>query len=757
LDNQPNRPDDVNPPEEPALTFAEWLKANAITLVIVAVVVVLLLRNFDTEGLWAVAKAAVGLGFIIFIHELGHFLVAKWCDVHVTTFSIGFGPALPGCSFQWGETTYKLALFPLGGYVQMVGQVDGSEEADETDTDPRSYRNKTVGQRMAIISAGVVMNVILAFICFCLVYQVHGKEQAACIIGQVDSGSPAWKKGIPSGAVVFQIGSVKDPFWDDLLLEVVTSSWNQKLPVVYGVPGKDKQTVEIEPRVDRESKRPGGRPVIGVAEARSARLASGRELRKIYAHPVWFNSPADKADPPFEFDDEIVGTTDPEHSDRLKELPEDPREPGTGRRDSFEMLRRMQLLAGKPMVFQVRREGNAKPVEITVGGTFYHTLGARMQMGQVTAVREGSPAAKAGIKPHDLDNNVKGDIIEEVMVRGSDGKALVFKNDTLDPLRLPDQLRAWAATASGDKQVTLRVRRFNVANPLNREEAKQENLTLTWDDTWRFDREEPIDLTSPLAIPELGLAYRVQTTVAGTVGGPLQPNDVIKRVKFHYLDYAKKGEDGRPTESKAGSWIPLEADQWAWAFQGLQIQEVKKITLEVERRGETVVLEEVEARPDESWPREGREMRGLILGRNLRLQKADSLIGAIGLGLKDTWRKILEVYAQLRSLASGRIAVTNMVGPIGIAQVAYQFAGFDFWRFVSFLGMISINLAVVNFLPIPVLDGGHMVFLIYEKLRGKPASEGVRVGATYVGLLMLVSLMLFVIGLDIFRNLGWLG
>src|SRR5205807_1024920 len=149
-----NRPDDVDPPgppEEPALSFGEWLKANAFVLVTVAIVVVILLRNFDTEGLWSVAKAALGLGFIIFIHELGHFLVAKWCDVHVTTFSIGFGPALPGCSFKWGETTYKLALFPLGGYVQMVGQVDGSEETDDNDTDPRSYRNKTVGQRMAII------------------------------------------------------------------------------------------------------------------------------------------------------------------------------------------------------------------------------------------------------------------------------------------------------------------------------------------------------------------------------------------------------------------------------------------------------------------------------------------------------------------------------------------------------------------------------------------------------------------------------
>ena len=92
-----------------------------------------------------VAKVVLGLGFVIFIHELGHFLAAKWCDVHVQTFSIGFGPALPGCSFQRGETTYKIAVLPLGGYVNMVGE---GAEADEDEDYPRSFKNKTVGQRM---------------------------------------------------------------------------------------------------------------------------------------------------------------------------------------------------------------------------------------------------------------------------------------------------------------------------------------------------------------------------------------------------------------------------------------------------------------------------------------------------------------------------------------------------------------------------------------------------------------------------------
>src|SRR5262249_48126189 len=160
-----------------------WLRANRFTLVVVVILAVLVYRfvGFDLDNLWSLVKMAVGLGFVIFVHELGHFLVAKWCDVHVTTFSIGFGPALPGWMFKWGETTYMLALFPLGGYVQMVGQVDGDESDDpDTKEDPRSYKNKTVWQRMAIISAGVVMNVILAFIAFIIVY-THGVERPSAV------------------------------------------------------------------------------------------------------------------------------------------------------------------------------------------------------------------------------------------------------------------------------------------------------------------------------------------------------------------------------------------------------------------------------------------------------------------------------------------------------------------------------------------------------------------------------------------------
>src|SRR5262249_10191090 len=218
------------PAAEPEPTLGQWLARNGPSLVVVAALLVFLYIKFENLDYWALLKMALGLGLVIFIHELGHFLVAKWCDVHVTTFSIGFGPALPGCSYQWGETTYKLSLIPLGGYVQMVGQVDGDEGSDGSEDDPRSYRNKSVSQRMAIISAGVIMNVILAILCFIGVYQGPGKDRPAAVIGAVDSDAPAFKLGMRSGDEVLRIGTTEKPTFEELMIRVMSSQVDEKLP-----------------------------------------------------------------------------------------------------------------------------------------------------------------------------------------------------------------------------------------------------------------------------------------------------------------------------------------------------------------------------------------------------------------------------------------------------------------------------------------------------------------------------------------------
>jgi regulator of sigma E protease len=808
-ESNPGQPE-VRPPEgaaepdaaAPEPTMGEWLRANGLTLILLGALFVFLYIKFDTEGLWAIAKAAIGLGLVIFVHELGHFLVAKWCDVHVTVFSIGFGPAIPGCRFQWGETTYKLALFPLGGYVQMVGQVDGDESSDDEGVnDPRSYRNKTVGQRMAIISAGVIMNVILAVICFVVVFQGPGKDQKAGVVGATDPGSPAWTKGIPAEATLLRIGSAENPYFEDLKIEVMGTDGGESLRVVYRDPriGKDTE-VYVEPR-----KLPTDpTPVLGILPASSTQLAVKRFTDRGLSRPVLWRSAAARAEPPLEFGDRIVATTDPKDL-QVRELPPDTRPRGPNGKhdlkDYAEFARRMRLLAGREVTLRVERtdaEGNVKPVDIKIPPAYHVTLGARMEMGQITAVRGGPDAARdRGIQlPVVKDHggqpySFEGDVIELVEVKQPDGRLLRFANEPtkdldplatppallgapllpplagvgslarafvetrpLDPTRLPDQLLGWAREMAEKKprekrQVRLRVRRHNHDDV---KEKRTVDLRLDWDDKWQDNAEIPVSLDSPLSIPGLGLAYKIKPRVAAVDGlaGPdgLRADDVIKKYRFSQV-INDKGETDK------GSWVELKPgkeerpnEQWAKVFLLMQERpHMTEMDLVVERDGQTRELT-LKPRPVKDWPLAD---RGLLLEYDTRVQKADSFLGAIGLGLKDTRNRMVQVFQNLRGMIVGRISVENLGGPITIGRVAYYFAGLDFWEFVFFLGLISINLAVINFLPIPVLDGGHMVFLLYEKIRGKPASEGVRVGATYAGLLLLASLMVFVLFLDIKR------
>jgi regulator of sigma E protease len=743
------------PPDGPHEGRGLQFVGEGLTLALLAILVVWLLKKVGVEGLLNIGLVALGLSFVVFIHELGHFLVAKWCDVHVETFSIGFGPAIPGCSFRWGETVYKLAWFPLGGYVKMVGE--GTENEEDAD-DPRSFKNKSVWQRMAIISAGVVMNVILGFVCFIAVFMTHGVEHSPAEVEAVDAGSPAWKKGVPSGAVIEDIGGIVHPYFDDLIFKVKLSSWGEFLRLAYhrpGLPGRLEE-IEIEPRKEDEDVA----PLIGVAPPPELKLP---EKRMGYAHPVRANTPAAHASPAFEFGDKILGTTDPDQPeaayrpDKVKLLPLNTRDPEEGQADYFEFWKRLKRLAGKTMVMQVQRQ-NSSPgdplVNITVPPAWHYTFGTRMRMGQISAIREGSPAAGAGLVP--LSKGVEGDVLKQVEVVEPGGRKLRYittpsKPATpgviereLDPLRLPYELEQWAARRHGEKKVILTVLRQEGAGHAPTDVVRE----LRWDDRWNDDREVPQYPSSPLPIPGLGLAYKIDAVVdavqenSPAAKAALERGDLIKAIRFQ--------EPGaEPGQSVPGEWIKLGYDQWPYAFRKLQETGFKEVTLRIERRAKEVQEVTLVAEPDKSWPQ---VERGLILQLEARMQRADGLGQAVALGVHHTFRVIVTLYRTLRAVATKRISPRYAFGgPIAIAEVGYASASQGPYHLLLFLGMISINLAVINFLPIPVLDGGHMIFLIYEKLRGTPSSESMRAIATYVGLILILALMAFVFWIDISR------
>ena len=135
------------------------------------------------------------LGILIFFHELGHFLVAKYFGVKVLKFSLGFGPKLAGKKI--GETEYLVSAVPLGGYVKMLGENDDEDsEPLSPEEEQRSFSKQPVLGRMAIVAAGPFFNLFLALVIFCLFYIFAGIQIILPEIGQIREGSPAHKSGM---------------------------------------------------------------------------------------------------------------------------------------------------------------------------------------------------------------------------------------------------------------------------------------------------------------------------------------------------------------------------------------------------------------------------------------------------------------------------------------------------------------------------------------------------------------------------------
>ena len=132
-----------------------------------------------------ILMTAIGLGLLIFIHELGHYLACRVTGTRVEAFSIGFGPKLFG--WRRGDTVYKLSLIPLGGYVKMAAENPG----DANTGAPDEFPNKSYSQRLLIMSAGVIFNAILAFLLFAWAFGI-GAPFLKPSVGNVLHGSAAW-------------------------------------------------------------------------------------------------------------------------------------------------------------------------------------------------------------------------------------------------------------------------------------------------------------------------------------------------------------------------------------------------------------------------------------------------------------------------------------------------------------------------------------------------------------------------------------
>jgi len=175
------------------------------------------------------------LGFMVLIHEFGHYAVAKWLGVRVEQFAVGFGKRLIG--FRKGETDYRLNLLPFGGYVKMSGE----NPLDARTDDPREFLNHSRWHRFLIAIAGPTMNILLAIFVLTVIYMVHYEYPAyldrPAVIAGVRKGSPAEAAGMQPGDRIVKIDGIENPTWEQLQ-PVVWLSPNQ--PLTFTVQRGDK-------------------------------------------------------------------------------------------------------------------------------------------------------------------------------------------------------------------------------------------------------------------------------------------------------------------------------------------------------------------------------------------------------------------------------------------------------------------------------------------------------------------------------------
>lgn len=161
------------------------------------------------------------LGVVVFIHELGHFLAARWAGVRVDTFSIGFGPAIVKWHDKHG-TVWKIACLPLGGYVSIYGQEDMFDRKKYAELAPSKkighYLSAPAWKQFIIIIAGVFMNFVLAWAIYSAMFAFKPKTVQLPVVGQVIQESIAFKAGVKPGDIIVQIDNSKITNWGELVI-----------------------------------------------------------------------------------------------------------------------------------------------------------------------------------------------------------------------------------------------------------------------------------------------------------------------------------------------------------------------------------------------------------------------------------------------------------------------------------------------------------------------------------------------------------
>lgn len=207
---------------------------SIIELIAIIIAVIIILVFFPNTVIWNIVVLLLMLTVLIFVHEFGHFIVAKKCGVHVYEFALGMGPKVLGFKRKNDPTAYTLRAFPIGGYCQMAGE---EGEDDDSLAKDKFMCNKSKLQRTLILVAGVTMNFITALVLLFFISFIWGSTEQSSIIGVVEENSPAHEAGIVAGDKIVECNGYSVTTWDKLSL--VTTLKNKNDYYEYVIEHKD--------------------------------------------------------------------------------------------------------------------------------------------------------------------------------------------------------------------------------------------------------------------------------------------------------------------------------------------------------------------------------------------------------------------------------------------------------------------------------------------------------------------------------------
>lgn len=714
----------------------------------------------------------LGFGFLIFVHELGHFAVAKWVGIRCPQFAIGFGKAM----FSWrkgigvvrgsteaeyekrcieklkadgvapemdgphtgtaridtepvpekhnspytgkqlysagdelglGETEYRLNYLPLGGYVKMMGQEDMDPNAKSDH--PNAYNNKPIWARACVISAGVVMNMIFGAIFLAIAFMIGVKFPAATV-GPVMPDMPATTTyaeghegdpnylGFQEGDVILKVNGEEPEDFKDVKIAIALSG------------SSDSVTIEVQRR--------------GVEETLTyvCPLKRGKDAEKLLSVGL---GPGPGL--------EIASFTESEgevakwYNQRLEAVPAEKREVG----DSIaikqvngqditsysDYLAAFDAANGEPVM--VTFWDNAAPnassaFEVASVPTLVrypdkpNNLLGLVPAGRINAVSPNTPAADAGLQAGDL-----------ILGVGESNRFNSVPDLQMTILDNPDE---------GFKFKVLR-----------------DGKVITTDKI-KPNKDNIVGIAIAPALDTLTVAKALGGLPAEKLneGDGFLPGTVITHV------------NGKPV----GTWAELQKQLHlhASAVADASANEPdKSVTLTLKLPLDNAPAEKVKLNLADSdyqaitaagW---SPDHSSFIPKTEFTLLQAEGLGDALMIGVDKTKDFVLQTYITLARLIQGDVKLYNLRGPVGIIDTGTQVAKQGIPYLLFFLGLISVNLAVINFLPIPIVDGGHMVFLAWEKITGKPPSEKVQVASLYVGLGLIGFVFLATFYFDVMR------